>query len=122
MQSVFDVFKQTPYVFLTIAQSRIKGDTITNERGLMGIFKDKSGSVQNGNMESIESTATLHVHPEDFKDWSTGQFIGQGVRINGVDYAISGATAGMNYETGELEHYRLTLQKANFIKESSSES
>lgn len=122
MQSVFGVFKQIPYVFLTIAQSRIKGDTIVAERELMGVFKDKSGSVQSGNMESIESTAALHVHPEDFAGWSTGRFIGQGVRVNGVEYAISGATAGMNYETGELEHYRLTLQKANFIKEGDSES
>lgn len=117
MATVFDVFKETPYTFLEIAQSHIRGDLITAERELQGIFKDKAGQVQNGNMQAIDSSATLHIHPEDFPNVKgCADLVGQGVRVNGQDYSIHGATAGTNFENGIIEHYRLTLQKAVFVK------
>lgn len=116
MATVFDVFRETSYDYLEIKQSTIAGDLILSERTLQGIFKDRAGEVQNGNMESVNSTSTLHVHPSDFPNADCSSLIGNGIRYNGVEYAIIGATAGMNYETGDLEHYRLTLQKAKFVR------
>lgn len=117
MATVFDVFTSIPYTYLEIEQSHIHGDVIKSERdGLMGVFKDKSGQVQNGNMESIESSSTLHIKPADFPEITgCASLIGQGVRINGQEYSISGATAGTNFDNGTIEHYRLTLDKTEFI-------
>ncbi len=112
--TVFDVFRESSYNYLEIKQSTIAGDLIVSERTLQGIFKDRAGEVQNGNMESVSSTSTLHVYPSDFPNTDCSSLIGNGIRYNGVEYTITGATAGMNYETGNLEHYRLTLQKAKF--------
>ena len=116
MATVFDVFKTSPYTFLEIAQGQVRGDTVVSSRPLEGIFKDKAGEVQNGNMEALQSTATLHVKPADFPEISDClALIGQGVQVNGQDYSVIGATAGTNFDTGEIEHYRLTLQKAEFV-------
>lgn len=116
MATVFDVFTSTPYTFLEIEQSHIRGDVVKSERQLEGVFKEKMGSVQNGNIEAMESSSTLHVRPADFPTVSTcADLVGQGVRVSGQEYTIIGATAGTNFDTGEIEHYRLTLAKAEFI-------
>ena len=114
--TVFDVFKAVPYSYLVIAQGTVRGDAVVSERQLEGIFKDKAGEVQSGNMEALSSTATLHVRPSDFPEVTDClQLIGQGVSVNGQDYSITGATAGQNFDTGVTEHYRRTLQKAEFV-------
>lgn len=116
MTTVFDVFKEQEYSYLEIVQSSVRGDVVANETPLMGVFKDKAGSVQNGNMESVDSSATLHVHPEDFENINNcTELIGNGVTVNEQDYSIVGATAGTNFDNGDIEHYRLTLQKAVFV-------
>ncbi len=116
MATVFTIFKLRPYTFLKIVQSTVRGDAIIEETELTGVFKARNGRVQNGNMESIDSSATLHVRPEDFTYTSPGQFVGNGIRVDDQDYAIVGATAGTNFATGEIEHYRLTLQTAKYTK------
>lgn len=115
MAAVFDVFKEQSYTYLQIKQSTARGDKIVSEQELLGIFKDRAGQTINSRMESVASTATLHVHPEDFSFTSCDEFIGNGVRVNGKEYAIVGATAGTNFENGQIEHYRLTLQEADFV-------
>lgn len=117
MATVFDVFKEITYSYLTIIQSSVKGDVVAAETEYQGIFKEKGGSVQSNNMEALESTSTLHVHPEDFNIESCLELIGNGVTVNGQDYSIVGATTGTNFDNGEIEHYRLTLEKANFVHE-----
>lgn len=114
MATVFDVFRSIPYQFLVIDQAGILGDVILEEIQLQGIFKDKNGQTQTNNMETAESSSTLHVHPEDFPGKSCSDLVSQGVRVNGVSYRIIGATAGTNFDTGVIEHYRLTLQRAEF--------
>lgn len=121
MATVFNVFRETAYDYLQIKQSTIGGDLIVSERMMQGIFKDRAGEVENGNMESVSSTSTLHVHPSDFPNTDCSSLIGNGIRCNGVEYTITGATAGMNYETGEPEHYHLTLQKAKFVRASNAD-
>lgn len=113
--TVFDVFKSTPYIFLEITKGTVRGDLINQHTGLSGVFKQRSGVTASNNIQVTDSTATLHVKPVDFIDFtSTNMFVGHGVRVNGVSYQIVGATAGMNFDTDTLEHYTLTLERADY--------
>ena len=112
--TVFAVFRSTPYTYLTISQSNIAGDVIVGQKNLMGVYKERGGMVQTGDLEIADAKPTLHVHPEDFDVESVQDLVGNGVEVNGQTYAIEGATAGTNFETGEIEHYTLTLTPARF--------
>lgn len=112
--TVFDVFKTVPYNYLTIAQSNIAGDVIAASQQFEGVFKDKGGMVQTGDLEIADAKPTLHVKPEDYNITSTQDLIGNGIEVNGQTYSIEGATAGTNFDTGAIEHYTLTLTPAKF--------
>ena len=113
--TVFDVFKQTPYIFLEITKGTVRGDLVRHHTGLSGVFKQRSGVTTSNNIQVTDSTATLHVKPVDFIDFTdTNMFVGNGVKVNGVSYQIVGATAGMNFDTDTLEHYTLTLERADY--------
>ena len=112
--TVFDVFESVPYEYLTISQSNIAGDVIANSESFTGVFKDKGGMVQSGDMEVAEASPKLHIRPSDFDIESCQELIGNGIRVNGQTYSIEGATAGTNFDTGVIEHYTLTLQPTNF--------
>lgn len=116
MATVFDVFTQIPYDFLTISRGQVYGNRITARKSLMGIFKLKSGMNTSGDMELYESDATLHAHPEDFNTTDYTSLIGQGVAVNGVNYSIEGVSAGTNFDNGTVEHITMRLQKANFVE------
>lgn len=111
--TVFDVFQETPYDFLQIERGMTEGDVIVSERSLMGVFKLREGEEQVGNMENPISSATLHAHPDD--NFGVSEFVGQGVRVNGVTYDITNVTGGMNFDNGQMEHLTFTLQRAEFI-------
>ncbi len=116
MPTVFDVFTQTPYEFLTIARGQVYGNRVTGSRSLQGIFKLKSGMEKANGMELLNSDATLHVHPEDFADMNTNDLVGQGVTVNGQDYSIEGVSEGKNFDNGIIEHIYMRLQKATFVR------
>lgn len=114
--TVFDVFKQVPYQFLTVSRGNVYGNMITAKRELMGVFKLKSNIAEKEDMELLKSDATLHAHPEDFAGMNTNSLVGQGVRVNGQDYSIEGVSEGMNFDNGVLEHIYMRLQKAKFVE------
>lgn len=114
--TVFDVFKQVSYDFLTIKRGTVYGNRIAAKRSLTGVFKLKSGMNKANGMELLDSDATLHAHPEDFASVNTNDLVGQGIRVNGQDYSIEGVSEGMNFETGILEHIYMRLQKASFVE------
>jgi len=116
--TVFDVFQEVPYTFLTIKRGGVHGDYIESERELNGIFKLKSGMKRSQNIETPESDATLHAHPEDFPVESYAELVGQGIRVNGQAYSIKGMSAGTNFDNGIIEHLTFVLQKANFVSKS----
>lgn len=114
--TVFDVFTQVPYDFLTIRRGNVYGNVITATRSLKGVFKLKSSMDRANGMELLDSDATLHAHPEDFASVNTNDLVGQGVRVNGQDYSIEGVSEGMNFNNGTLEHIYMRLQKAQFVE------
>lgn len=91
------------------------GNTITEEAELNGVFKLRTGEETSNNMELRNSTATLHVHPEDFEEPYT-YLVGQGVRKDCVDYEITSVTGGLNFVTGIIEHLTLTLNIADYAE------
>jgi hypothetical protein len=119
MDTVFDLFEESPYEFLVISRGGVYGNQITVAYDATGVFKLRDSQIQVNNQELRQSAATLHIHPDEpfIADITVDGkilFVGHGIRVAGVDYEIIGDTAGDNYDTGEREHYTLTLQNADF--------
>jgi len=112
VDDVFDVFTLTPYTFLQVGRGGVYGNIILNTAQADGVFKLRNETVQVNNQESRQSSATLHVMPTE--SFISDIAVGQGIRCMGQDYEIIGQTGGMNYDTGEMEHYRLTLQVSDY--------
>ena len=120
--TVFDLFKQTQYGYVKLNRGTVFGNVVAQDaKTLNGVFKFRRGYTRNGaNMESFGGeVATLHAHPEDFdKD---DPIVGNGVVVDGVEYEVSGFTKGTNFDTGEVEHYTLTLKDASYTDEREDE-
>lgn len=108
---VFRAFPEINYTYLEISRGGVYGNRIVSERELKGIFKLRSGMTSSNNQELRESNATLKVHPSDF---SSNELVGNGIRIDTVDYQIVGMTESKNFENGKTEHLNLTLERANY--------
>ena len=112
MDSVFAHFVNQPYTFLTLSRGGVAGDGITARTEATGVFKLRNGMNVSNDQETKTSDATLHIKPsETFV--STG-LTGHGISFQGRSYEIVGTTEGMNLDTGEVEHYRVTLQEREF--------
>ena len=114
--TVFDAFKQVTYTYLVISRGETLGNRIVSESDHLGVFKLRSGMTQVMNQETRDSSATLHVHPEDIADGD--EIVGNGVRYAGKEYSITGMTEGRNFDTNEIEHYTLTLGRAGYVSSS----
>lgn len=112
METVFDVFDLTPYTFLEVTRGGVYGNVITNSHSAEGVFKLRNEMVQVNNQEVRQSAATLHVRPDEA--FISSIAVGQGIQCLGQDYEIIGQTGGKNYDTGEMEHYTLTLQNTDY--------
>jgi hypothetical protein len=117
---VFDMFDLSDYTFLRLSRGGVAGDSIISTHTAAGVFKLRTGMVVGANQETKSSESTLHVQPTESFITSTGadkdpeRLVGHGIQCQGGDYEIVGATGGDNYETGEREHYRLTLKATDF--------
>lgn len=119
MDTVFDVFEETPYEFLVVSRGGVYGNRITDTYDAEGVYKRRNDMVQVNNQELRQSAATLHVHPDEpfIADITVDGkilFVGNGIRVDGVDYEIIGDTGGFNFDAGEMEHYTLTLQNTDY--------
>lgn len=114
MTTVFTAFREIPYKFLEITRGTVYGNQIKSETELMGVFKLRANQATNQNIEMFQSNATLHAHPEDFKAYSSADLVGQGVRVDEIDYEITNVTAGLNFDSGITEHLTFTLQRASY--------
>ena len=114
MMTVFELFGSVSYKFLLTAHSTIAGDVIQSATTYQGIFKLRDGMVE-GDRALRTSDATIHVHPEDYANPET--LVGNGILYDGVFYEIVGCTAGTNFETHEVEFYRLTLEVHKYQNE-----
>lgn len=109
MATVFDVFREVDLTYLALNRARVYGNLIDQEKPIRGIFKVRGGMNTVNGLEAKDSSATAHVHPEDFE--SVDGIVGNGIRYNGVDYEIVGLTEGRNFNNNEVEHYTLTLNR-----------
>lgn len=111
---VFSVFVNDPYNFLKVTNGT-RGLTATLYPTSMGVFKLRDGMVTANNQETRTSSATLKIKPtEAFLAEVANNTVEHGIRIQGQDYRVIGQTAGDNYHTGVREHYRLTLERADY--------
>lgn len=114
MATVFDVFREVGLTYLALNRARVYGNLIDQEKPIRGIFKVRSGMNTTNGLEAKDSSATAHVHPEDFED--IDGIVGNGIRYNGVDYEIVGLTEGRNFNNNEVEHYTLTLNRLTAVE------
>lgn len=123
---VFEAFEVTPYTFLKLAQGGVRGNTAKAHTDTTGVFKERNGMVQNNNLETVQSDATLHIRPDEpfiaeLQAITKGnQFlVGNGIRAtkNGFtqDYRIIGQKEGFNYEDNVLEFYLVTLKAESLV-------
>lgn len=112
VDTVFDLFEEVPYNYLEISRGGVYGNRILSSTPAMGVFKLRNEQVMVNNQELRQSAATLHIRPSEA--FANDNMVGQGISQGGIDYVIIGQTGGFNFDTGELEHYRLTLQNADY--------
>lgn len=115
MDTVFDHFQTVDYDYLDVSRGEVYGNVIKGFYPGNGVFKLRNSDVTENNRESEQSDATLHVRPSE--SFATVDMVGNGIRIDGLTYEIIAQTAGLNFDTNELEHYRLTLQRSALVEE-----
>ena len=114
--TMFDLFTNAPYTFLEL-DNNIGGNVIANEYLATGIVKLRDGMTQSDDMETYNSDSTIHIKPsEPFIATLGGNMVGHGIRaVNNagetIEYRIIGQTEGMDFDTGKLEFYRVTVKK-----------
>lgn len=114
----FDVFQEIPYKFLHVERGMVQGNVVTEAVEFTGIFKLRQNDATSQNMEIYQSNSTLHAHPADIFSVTENadDIIGQGIHVEGFGtYEITNVTSGWNYDTNEIEHFTLTLQRAEFV-------
>ena len=119
--TVFDAFQEVDMTYLTVSRGQVYGHRVLFERPIRGIFKDRDGATF-GSQEDRVSTATVHVRPEDFTENERPNIVGNGIRYNGVEYAIIGLTEGRNFDNNEVEHLKLTLERQEYVRDDKESS
>lgn len=128
--AMFNLFNTNAYKFL-ILEKELIGSVATTEYDAEGVIKFRDGVVTGGvvtgnGAETFESTATLHIKPnEPFIALLKGNLLGNGVRIEDEageteDYKIIGQSIGKDFDTGNVEFYKVTLKRENIVEWDSS--
>ena len=121
MATVFDIFEQTEYGYVILNRGTVFGNVEAEDENnqplvktLKGVFKLRRGmTISGNNMENFGGDIpTLHAHPEDFD--ANDPIVGNGVVVNGVQYEVMGITYGTNFDTGEVEHIRMSLKEVDY--------
>lgn len=119
---VFQLFDTTDYAFLQL-QSKTGGNTIVEEWEANGVVKLRDGMVQVDNVESYESSATIHIRPDEpFIALLEGNLAGHGIRATKgsqtAEYRITGQVEGYDFDTNTLEFIKVTLKRESVWDES----
>lgn len=123
MAGVFDLFETTDCIFLQL-DSGLGGNKPVAEFPGNGIVKLRDGMVQVDNVESFESSSTVHIRPtEAFIEEVGGNLVGHGIRVTKdnhetEDYRITGQVEGKDFHTESLEFYKVTLKRESLWDES----
>ena len=112
---VFSVFDEVDYQYLEISRGGVYGNRIIGIHDATGVADIDGGMVTSNNQETHQSDSLLYIHPdESFMPDNPKSFVGNGIRIDANDYEIIGFGVGKNQDDGEIEHYELTLQSADY--------
>lgn len=112
MDTVFSLFNEVEMKFLTVEQGTVYGNQVIDRKPIKGVFKTRNGQTFNQNAGLRSSSATVHVHPDDFED--VDGIVGNGISYCGQDYSITGVTVGTNFDNGKVEHLTLSLEVADY--------
>lgn len=114
MATVFTVFREIDFQYITLSRGNVFGNTIKGTKTLRGVFKKRKGYTRDGNnMETLGADMpTIHAHPEDFSD--NDPIVGNGIIVCGGQYEITGISYGTNFDNGKVEHIKMTLKEANY--------
>lgn len=113
---MFNLFVNKPYTFLEL-ENTAGGNSIKKEYEAEGIVKLRDGMTQSDNMEAYTSDSTIHIKPsEPFAADLSGVLVGHGIRVQNdageqLEYRIIGQIEGMDFESGNLEFYKVTVKK-----------
>lgn len=117
---VLDLFTNTEYQFLEIEQTEA-GNEIVKESTAYGVFKQRDGMRQADNVEQYaDNDASLHIKPtEPFIATLAGKLVGHGIRIaknetEPLEYRIDQIDEGFDFDTDQLEFYKLRLKRESF--------
>lgn len=125
--ALFTLMNTNSYKFVVLDKELI-GSVAKAEYEAEGVIKFRDGTVVANNAETFDSSATLHIKPDEtFIALLNGNLLGNGIRIldeagETEDYRITGQSIGKDYDTGQVEFYKLTLQKENIVEWESSPS
>lgn len=118
---MFNLFNTNNYKFL-ILEKELIGSVATTEYDAQGLIKFRDGEIVSNNAETFSSSATLHIKPDEpFIALLNGNLLGNGIRIvdeagETEDYKIIGQSIGKDFDTGNVEFYKVTLQKENIVE------
>lgn len=109
--TVFELFSETKYEFLEIERGTVYGNRIVSVVGEFdGVFREKSGMRRGSNGEVFAESSKLYAKPNDLPE----NIVGCGVRVSGKVYEITSVVEGKNFDSGEVEHLVLTLERTEF--------
>lgn len=123
---VFALFTNQPYEFLELNQG-VDGNTVKKATPATGIVKLRVGISTDGYSETIggglvKSAPTVHIKPDEPFLAEVGHNLeGHGIRVEGNDYRIIGATEGKDFDEGTVEFYLVTLKRENLASWDESE-
>lgn len=119
---IFRLFTNTAYTFLKIVQV-VEGNKVETEYEAVGVFKLRDNMTASDDLEISTGNATIHIKPnETFLADVGGVLTGHGVRVDGIDYRITGFSEGKDFDTGEVEFYRAELKRESIVAWEISES
>jgi hypothetical protein len=107
---IFDHLKLIKYDLLTLSSNQPGRRKITKREAKTGVFIERTGKRRNGYGEEFELNSILYMRTADAKD----NLLDYGVEIGGISYEISGYDVGKDYQTGEIEHYKLVLTRTAY--------
>lgn len=113
--SIFDYFDTSEYTFLRVS-ANVHGLKVMEEYDCEGVFKLRSGMTST-DIETPTADATLAVKADEaFVSDLEANMVGHCVRVSrepyeALDYRIIGQVEGYDWETNEVDFYKLTLKR-----------
>lgn len=108
---IFDAFP-SQQASLYLREGTTAGDSLGTEYVEEAVFKQRQGMAQTGEKDTRTGDATLYLRPySKFVDDSGGNMVGNYVKIGSNYYRITSWSEGKNFDTREIEHYRLDMER-----------